>query len=96
MRLRGNKLVLLVRNGFKMCITATSFAFLMGERLMRWRLAMLDLNRINDVDQCVLFNKPFVHSKQPWDSLITIYATNSRWRRFRSRTKPTRSDLYLS
>ena len=55
MRLSGNKLVLLVRNGFKMCITATSFAFLMGERLMRWRLAMLDLNRINDVDQCVLF-----------------------------------------
>ena len=25
----------------------------------------------------------------------TIYASNSEWRHFRSRTKPTRSDLYI-
>ena len=46
------KLVLLVENGLNICITATSFGFLMGKLLMRWRLAMFDLNR--KWRQCVL------------------------------------------
>ena len=58
------KLVLLVKNGFKMCITATSFAFLMGERLMRSRLAMIDLIEPSMMSVCSIY-KPFVHSKQP-------------------------------
>ena len=29
------------------------------------------------------------------ESLFKVYGTNSKWRHFRPRTKPTRSDLYL-
>ena len=34
-------------------------------------------------------------ASQSRDSLIKVYASNSEWRRFRSRSKPTRSDLDL-